>query len=212
MLFLAAMDLNEFLVKFLSDLLSTSVVEIFGVVFGMISVVLANRNHVWLYPTGIVGTVLSIYVMFNAKLYAESALNMYYFIMSVYGWWRWHKNKENKSAVAISMNDRTDWLITAAIVVLGWVALYFVLSTLTDSDVPMLDAIVSSAAWAGMWLLARHKVQNWILLNISNAIAIPLLIYKGLAFYAILTLFLFIVAVFGYFRWKRLYYKQHVKA
>ncbi|MEZ5017250.1 MAG: nicotinamide riboside transporter PnuC [Flavipsychrobacter sp.] len=206
------MSLEEFFIKFLSDLLNTSVTEIVAVVFGMVSVVLANRNSVWLYPTGIISTVISVYVMINAKLYAESALNMYYFIMSVYGWILWVKNRGKEGKSVISINGKTDWVITTAIVVLGWGILYFVLSRFTDSDVPMLDAIVSSAAWAGMWLLAKHKVQNWILLNISNAIAIPLLLYKGLAFYAILTLFLFIVAVFGYFRWLKLYRLQEEKS
>lgn len=206
------MNLEEFFLKFLSDLLNTSVTEIVAVVFGMLSVVLANRNSVWLYPTGIIGTVISVYVMLNAKLYAESALNMYYFIMSVYGWVLWVKNRGKEGTSTISINSKSDWIVTIAIVVLGWIGLYLVLQYFTDSDVPMLDAIVSSTAWAGMWLLAKHKVQNWLLLNISNAIAIPLLLYKGLAFYAILTLFLFIVAVFGYFRWLRLYRSQVEKA
>lgn len=204
------MNFEDFLAKFLSDLLNTSVIEIIAVVFGMVSVVLANRNSVWLYPTGIISTVLTVYVMMNAKLYAESALNMYYFIMSVYGWLLWQKNKHRVGKSNISSNGKVDWAITTAIVVLGWGILYLVLSQFTDSDVPMLDAIISSTAWAGMWLLAKHKVQNWILLNISNAIAIPLLLYKGLAFYAILTLFLFIVAVFGYIRWRKIYLQQNL--
>ncbi len=202
------MNLEDFLLRFLSQLLNSSVLEIVGVLFGMVSVVLANRNHVLLYPTGIVSTLIFVYIMSKAGLYAESALNGYYFVMSVYGWVRWQKNKESQSAKAITLNDKRDWLVTALIVVLGWLLLFFILSNYTDSDVPMLDAIVSSTAWAGMWLLAKHKVQNWVLLNISNAIAIPLLLYKGLAFTAVLTLFLFIVAVAGYFRWRRLYHAQ----
>ena len=83
--------------------------------------------------------------------------------------------------------------------------LYFALKNFTDSDVPLIDAWVSSTAWAGMWLLARRKIENWILLNISNAFAIPLLFYKNLPLFALLTIFLFGVAVWGYFEWKKLY-------
>jgi nicotinamide mononucleotide transporter len=70
---------------------------------------------------------------------------------------------------------------------------------------------VSATACAGMWLLAKHKIENWILLNISNAIAIPLLVYKGIPLTACLTLFLFIVACFGYFNWRKQYRVLHAK-
>jgi nicotinamide mononucleotide transporter len=70
--------------------------------------------------------------------------------------------------------------------------------------VPAFDAFVSATAWAGMWLLAKRKLENWILLNISNAVAIPLLFYKGLSLYALLTVFLFVIAIQGYFKWKRI--------
>nr|WP_290938320.1 nicotinamide mononucleotide transporter family protein [Haliscomenobacter sp.] len=81
--------------------------------------------------------------------------------------------------------------------------LYWVLHTYTDSDVSLLDAFVSSTAWAGMWLLAKRKLENWVWLNVSNLVAIPLLLYKELLMFSILTLFLFVVAIFGYLDWKK---------
>ena len=95
-------------------------------------------------------------------------------------------------------------LIVAVIVVAGTLAIWWVLSNLTDSNVPFWDALVSANAWAGMWLLARRKIENWILLNISNAFAVPLLFYKHLPLSALLTIFLFTIAVLGYFKWKRI--------
>lgn len=180
-----------------------------AVLFGIISVVLANRNHVLLYPTGLVSTALYMYIMTNAGLYAETLLNAYYFIMSVYGWLRWMRNKENNRASAISYCDTKDWVISAAIVILGFAILFVTLDTYTDSTVPLADALVSAFAWAGMWLLAKHKIENWILLNISNTIAIPLLLYKGLPLTAVLTVILFTVAVSGYLRWRKLYAAQY---
>ena len=203
------MSLSGIAYEFTVQLMQTTVTEAIAVVFGVISVVLANRNHVLLYPTGIISTALFIYIMAGVGLYAETLLNGYYLIMSIYGWVRWQKNKESMSAVAISHNDKADWLITAGIVTGGFVILYLTLSNFTDSNVPVLDAIVAAFAWAGMWLLAKHKIENWVLLNISNAIAVPLLIYKGLPMTALLTVILFTVAVFGYFRWRKLYRKQH---
>jgi len=199
------MEIQDLALRFAEQIQQTKFPEAIAVIMGMISVVLANRNHVWLYPTGIISTGLYIYIMTDAGLYAESLLNAYYLVMSVYGWTKWSIRHENKNPAAISINNRKDWIITIAIVAVGWLILFYSLKTFTDSTVPVMDAIVSATAWAGMWLLARHKVENWILLNISNAIAMPLLLYKGLPLTAMLTLFLFIVAIFGYLRWRRLH-------
>ncbi len=206
------MPVSAFFQEFVAQLKLTGPLEATAVIFGMISVVLANRNHVGLYPTGIISTAIFIYLMGKPStgLYAEALLNAYYFIMSIYGWIKWYKGHENKNARAITSNTPRDWGITLAIVATGWCILYYLLSRFTNSDVPVWDAIVSSTACAGMWLLARHKLENWILLNISNAIAIPLLIHKHLPLTAALTLFLFIVAVFGYIRWRKLYLQTHI--
>jgi nicotinamide mononucleotide transporter len=207
------MDAATFLQETISQLKQTTLLEAIAVVFGMASVLLANRNHVALYPTGIISTVIYLYIMSKPSvgLYAEAMLNLYYLVMSIYGWVLWNKRHESESPAAITHNNKKDWLITACIVVIGWIILYTVLSQFTNSDVPVWDAIVSATAWAGMWLLAKHKVENWILLNISNLIAIPLQIHKGIPFTAILTIFLFIVAVSGYFRWRKMYQLQHSK-
>lgn len=202
------MTITDIAYNFTVQLMQTTPLEIVAVVFGIASVILANRNSVWLYPTGIVSTALYMYIMTSVGLYAETLLNGYYFIMSVYGWIRWVSNKEGSNAAAISYCDTRDWIITFAIVILGFVILFVTLSTYTDSNVPMIDALVAAFAWAGMWLLAKHKIENWILLNISNFIAIPLMVYKGLPLTALLTVILFTVALLGYLRWRKLYYQQ----
>jgi nicotinamide mononucleotide transporter len=142
-----------------------------------------------------------------AGLYAESALNVYYLVMSVYGWYYWLK-KRGESPVKITWTNRGEWTITLLIVFAGWGILYIILKNFTTSNVPVWDAWVSSTAWAGMWLLAKRKVENWILLNISNLFAIPLLWYKHLIMFSALTLFLFIVAIFGYFDWLAILKKE----
>ena len=103
----------------------------------------------------------------------------------------------------ITWTRRREWLVVAAIVIGGFVLGYELLSRFTPSTVPVWDAWVSATAWAGTWLLARRKIENWILLNVSNIFAIPLLFYKQLPMFAALTVFLFIVAVFGYFDWRK---------
>jgi nicotinamide mononucleotide transporter len=207
------MDVSAWLYLFRQALIQTTAAEWTAVIFGVASVLLALRNNVLLYPTGLVSTGIFIYLMGKPStgLYAEALLNAYYFIMSIYGWWRWYRNKENENPVAITRNSKMEWVITVAIVVIAWGAFYSLLDRFTDSNVPATDAFVSATACAGMWLLAKHKVENWILLNISNIVAIPLLVYKGLALTAVLTIILFVVAVLGYIRWERLYELSHKK-
>ncbi len=209
LLFLGFMSLQGLAYDFTVQLMQTTITEVIAVLFGVASVILANRNNMLLYPTGIISTGLYLYIMSSVGLYAETLLNGYYLVMSIYGWMRWVKNKEDGNAAAISYCSGKDWIITASIVIIGFTILYLTLSTYTDSTVPLADALVSAFAWAGMWLLAKHKIENWILLNVSNFIAIPLLIYKGIPLTALLTVILFTVAMFGYFRWRKLYHLQY---
>lgn len=186
----------------------TAILQWIAVLFGVIQVLLARVNNVWLYPTGILASVVSIILLAEARLYAECLLNIYYVVMSIYGWFYWVKGKHCLPQ-KISYTTREEWKITLIIVFAGWAVLYLVLKHFTDSDVPAMDAWVSSTAWAGMWLLARRKIENWIVLNISNAFAIPLLFYKDLPLFALLTIFLFGIAVWGYAEWISLYKKQY---
>jgi nicotinamide mononucleotide transporter len=123
--------------------------------------------------------------------------------MSVYGWWYW-SSANNRDPVLITFSSNKEWITTAAIAFGGSLLLFFVLSMFTDSKVPAWDAWISATGWAGMWLLARRKIENWLLLNISNAFAIPLLFYKGLPLLGLLTIFLFIVACKGYIDWLKI--------
>ena len=190
------------------QLKETSWIEWLAVAFGVAEVLLARANKVALYPAGIAGTLLSIYLFLTSGLYAESLLNLYYVIMSVYGWWYWIK-KKNEAAVPVTFTNNTEWITVGAIVAGGFIFLYVILKNFTPSTVPLWDAFVSATAWAGMWLLAKRKIENWLLLNISNAAAIPLLFYKHLILYAALTIFLFIVAVQGYFEWRKIIKKEN---
>jgi nicotinamide mononucleotide transporter len=196
---------------FMQQLTETIWIEWLAVAFAVTEVLLARSNKVALYPTGIAATLLSIYLFLTSGLYAESLLSVYYIIMSIYGWWHWIK-KKNKPPVQITYANKKEWLMVFYIVAGGFVFLYVILKNFTPSTVPVCDAFVSATAGAGMWLLAKRKIENWILLNISNIVAIPLLFYKHLALYAGLTIFLFIVAVQGYFQWRKIVKKENVYA
>jgi len=204
------MNFQDWFRLFQEQILHTSLIEWLAVGFGVSEVLLAKKNSIWLYPTGIISILLSMFLLLNVKLYAETLLNIYYLVMSVYGWIIWKKRKQDGEN-QVSWSSNKELTIAVLISVIGFGVLYLVLRHYTDSDVPVFDAFVSSTAWAGMWLLAKRKIENWIFLNISNIVAIPLLFHKKLPLMACLTTFLFTVAIFGFFDWKKIINKSRLK-
>jgi len=204
------MNFQDWFKLFQEQILHTSLIEWLAVGFGVSEVLLAKKNSIWLYPTGIISILLSMFLLLNVKLYAETLLSIYYLAMSVYGWVIWKKRKQDGEN-QVSWSSNKELTIAVLISVIGFGVLYLVLRHHTDSDVPVFDAFVSSTAWAGMWLLAKRKIENWIFLNISNIVAIPLLFHKKLPLMACLTTFLFTVAIFGFLDWKKIINKSRLK-
>lgn len=178
--------------------------EALGTAFSIVQVLLSRKNNVNNYLFGIAGILIGFWVYYQSKLYADILLNLYYLVMSVYGWFYWKFGKAHKEA-PISFSIKSDYIKAGAIAVSCFGIMFYWLSTHTDSDVPVWDSLVAAFAWAGMWLMAKRKIENWLFLSVSNLIAIPLLIYKELYIYSGLTVFLLIVGISGYFKWKELY-------
>ena len=215
------MTLTDWL-KILSDQAGeTSVLEWIAIVAAVAEVLLARANNVLLYPTGLISTCIYTYLFLrpSTKLYADAILNIYYFAMSIYGWALWITKKQGKS-LSITRSTNKDIILILILSLAGWAILYALLTVIFPmlfpsykaSDVAVWDAFISATAWVGMWLLAKRRLENWVVLNISNIVAIPIYLYKEMPFTAALTLFLFIVAIFGYFEWKKIYTMQSLPA
>jgi nicotinamide mononucleotide transporter len=181
--------------------------EFVGVAFGIIQVHLAKRNNPWLYFFGIISVSITLMLLWSVGLYAEWMLNVYYLIMSIYGWYWWLRKGEH-AQVQAGYATQTQWITAVMAILIGWPLIWWVLYTFTTSDVALWDAWVSITACVGMWLLAKRKIENWIFLNISNAFAVPLLWQKGLMLFSLLTVYLFIIAILGYIEWRKLIQKQ----
>ncbi len=206
-----------YLEVFLANVCATSGLEWIAVAGAVMQVLLARANKVSNYFFGVVSTAAYILFFANGGLYAEATLNGYYLVMSIYGLWHWRADwlkpvgtTEVSGAdivsekVSVTFSTVRDWLIAAAITAGGFGIGSFVLDRFTNSAVPLWDAGVSALAWAGMWLLARRKVENWLWLNASNALALPLFFFRGWMMTSVLTGFLFVVAVAGFFAWRRM--------
>lgn len=198
------MNFQSFVQGMLAEGAHMKPLEVIGVVFGVLSVLYSNWNKIYVYPTGLVSTGIYIYLFIAGGLYADASLNGYYFVMSVYGWYHWSRKDAARHPTPVSHTTRQELVTAILIAAIGWGVIYLLLRYATDSTVPVFDSFVSATACSGMWLLARRKVENWLLLNISNLAAVPLLIYKHYYLTAALTVFLFVVACFGYVNWKRI--------
>ncbi|MBC7552513.1 MAG: nicotinamide mononucleotide transporter [Taibaiella sp.] len=208
---------SEAINLFTDQVVATPLLEWIAIAAAIAEVLYARANKVWLYPAGIISTAIYTWLFCRPtiRLYADALLNTYYFAMSIYGWALWSKNN-GTTPLPVTKADRKDWVMIVTFVAAGWLCLYLLLTRVFPaifngyiiSDVAGFDALISSAAWVGMWLLVRRKIENWLLLNVSNIIAVPILLYKEMPFTAALTLFLFIVAIFGYLEWKKIYRLQ----
>ena len=204
--------MNDLYQGFLEGLHQMTWLEGIAVFFAVLSVIFQKNNNILVYPTGIISTGIYTYLLSREhfKLYADATLNAYYLVMSVYGWIYWAKKGATTPSTPIMRSSSGELTTAVTIALAGWGIFYFLLTHFSDSNVPVMDAFVSATACAGMWLLAKRKLENWILLNISNLVAIPLLFYKHLYLTAFLTIFLFIIAVFGYLDWRAIVRQREI--
>jgi nicotinamide mononucleotide transporter len=184
-----------------------------AVLFSIASVLFARANSIWLYPTGIAGILFSIYIFIEAqyKLYPDAALNLYYLIMSIYGWYLWsRKDSEKHDETPISWCSKKDWFTASTIFIVLWITLYWWLSTYKINNVPLYDSFSSAMAATGMWLLAKRKVENWIALLIADAVDIFMFFIKKLILFCCLNVFYVIIAWIGYLAWKKMWKEERV--
>ncbi len=153
------MKLMEWIQQLIEELINTPLLHWVGVLCGVVQVLLAKSNKVLLYPFGIASILITLFVLYEAGLYAEQMLNLYYLVMSIYGWAHWARNK-NEPSLPVTYANKKEWWVTVLIVGVGFVVLYMVLMRFTDSTVPIWDAWVSATAWAGMWGFAPLCLVN----------------------------------------------------
>lgn len=174
-----------------------------AVAFGIASVVYSRMENILVFPTGLVNTILYTWLCFSWwGLYAEASLNLYYTVMSVYGWVLWTRRGKDQEVRKITASDRKEWTQALVFFFICWGVLYIVLMKYTKSTVPVADSFASAAAYTGMWLMARKKLENWIWWIITNLASIPLYFYKGAVFTSFQYLVFLVLAVMGYLSWR----------
>jgi nicotinamide mononucleotide transporter len=196
--------------QFLNDIHQTSWLEFIAVISGIASVIYSRKENILVYPVGMVSTGIFVLIYVTHGLYADASVNFYYTIMSVIGWVMWARKANGKLALSITASSRKDWINSILFFLSCWVILYFLLSRFTDSVVPMADSFTSAAAYTGMWLMNKKKLENWTWWIITDLASIPLNFYKHLVFTSFQYLVFLILAVMGYITWRKKL--QHVAA
>ncbi len=191
-------------------LISDLFVEILGAITGLIYLYFSIKQNIWLWPWGIVTSLIYVYVFFQAKFYAGMSLQFYYFGISIYGWLFWKRGSSGQSVrLPIVRTKKAEWIVFSIVILfLTGVSGYF-LDNFTDSTIPYWDALTTSGSIVATWMLARKYLEHWLIWIVVDLVSLGTYIYKGL--YPTIILFMVYtgMAVIGYYQWKKELVKQN---
>ena len=181
------------------------VLEAIAFFFGIASVVYAKKEHIWVYPTGLVATLITMYIFLQDELLGDMMLNLYYSIMSVYGWWNWSRKKQGKKLVRISRTNAREKGIGIFLFALTVGITYLVYRIFgTEIDwTNYVDMLTSGIFFTAMWYMATKKIENWTLWILADVITVPLYAYRGWGMLSLQYLIFTTLAIQGYLQWKK---------
>lgn len=179
--------------------------EIVAVIFGLMSVFFARANNILVYPTGIISTIIFVYLLLKWSLLGDMMINGYYFLMSIYGWYVWTRKVDETHVTPISRTTEKEKMLEVAIFASTLIFVYIVYSTFDKWNdwTAYVDTFTTAIFFVGMWLMAKRKIENWIFWIIGDIISVPLYFYKGFTFTSFQYLLFTIIAIFGYLTWKK---------
>ena len=187
--------------------------EIVAVTFGLLSVWFSKNNNILVYPTGMISTSIFTYLLFKWGLLGDMMINAYYFIMSIYGWYIWTR-KKNNIVTPISKISNYEKKISLFIFISSLIFVYGIYNYFDKwgSLTSYIDNITTAIFFVGMWLMAKRKIENWIFWIIGDVISVPLYFYKGLTFTSLQYFIFTIIAISGYYSWKKILNKSNQAA
>jgi nicotinamide mononucleotide transporter len=179
--------------------------EFLAFVFGIISVFCAKKENIWVYPTGLISTVITVYLLYQAKYFGDMTMNVYYSIMSVYGWYMW-ASKKSVPDLKITQTTLKEKIIGIVLFVLTMFITYLVYVFFNYKlEIPnYIDIFTSGIFFTAMWYMALKKIENWSLWILGDVIAVPLFAFRGLGMLSVQYLIFTILAVLAYIEWKKI--------
>jgi nicotinamide mononucleotide transporter len=200
--------MHQFFQTFLEKLVNAGALEWIAVVAGIISVWFSKKEHILVYPVGLVNTIIFVYLSFKNELIGESIVNFYYTVVSIYGWIIWSKrNRQREVLLRITFSTRKQWRDQVVFFILLYLVFYVALTYLKEhfyeGAIPWADGFASATAFTGMWLMARKKVESWYWWILTNIASTPLYAVKNLALTSLYYLVLLVLAFYGLKEWKQ---------
>lgn len=194
--------------QFIDGIRQTGWLEYVAVISGIISVWYSKKEDILLYPIGLLNTTVYIYLSLKAQLYGEASVNLYYTIVSIYGWIVWsRRNDERDARLKIRSSSPREWIIQLLFFLFFYLVIFTALKKLQEDFspgvIPWADALASASAYTGMWLMARKKLESWYWWILTNISSIPLYFVKGFVFTSVYYSILLIMAFYGLAEWKK---------
>ncbi|TKK66010.1 nicotinamide mononucleotide transporter [Ilyomonas limi] len=201
------MSAQEIWNECIQNLKDTSLLEFTGVAAGIASVWFSRKENILVYPVGLINTIIYVYISLKGSLFGEASVNLYYTIMSIYGWVLWAKKDErHQTVLQITYSSAKEWLYQLLFFATFYIGIFAALTYLKQvfysNTVPYADAFASATAYTGMWLMAKKKVESWWWIA-TNVASIPLYFIKGYVFTSVQYIVLLVLAVMGLLSWTR---------
>jgi len=202
------MTVQEIYQQFIEGMKSTGWLEYIAVFTGIASVWFSRLENIWVYPTGLINTIIYIYISFKGGLLGEASVNFYYTVMSIYGWLLWaKKDQQHRPVLHITSASKKEWLQHLAFFAMFYITIFVVLTYLkkdfAPGAIPWADAFASATAFTGMWLMTKKKVESWYWWIATNIASIPLYFVKHYVFTSVYYVVLLIMAIFGLIEWMK---------
>lgn len=188
--------MTEFIIAHWLDIVTT--------VLGLAYILLEYKASPWLWLVGFVMQALGIVLYYQKGIYADCAMEFYYLLMTVYGYWRWVKGSKTKQELPIRHFPRRLVLLWTGIIAGIWAVIYWLLVTYTNSNVPLVDGFTTALSLVGIWALAHKYLEQWFIWIAVDVVTSILYFYKDIPFKASLYALYVIIAIFGYMKWRRM--------
>jgi nicotinamide mononucleotide transporter len=180
-----------------------SLIEAMATLFGLANIVLIVRRSVWNYPFALAMVALYAVIFWQAKLYSDAGLQVFFLVINLYGWWSWSANRAEAGEVVVerlTVLGRICWIAGSALAIVGWGAL---MHRFTNASYPWWDGAVAMLSIAAQILMTRRYLENWHWWIAVNLISIPLYLIKGLQLTAGLYGVFLVMAIWGLIEWQR---------
>jgi nicotinamide mononucleotide transporter len=189
------------------------ILEFLAFIFGILSVWFAKKENIWVYPTGLIATIITTYLLYLAGYLGDMMINGYFALMSIYGWYKWTRKENDTEVLTISRTNNKEKIIGIALF-FATVFLVFVIYYLFDYQIKVenyIDIFASGIFFTGMWYMANKKIENWTLWILGDLVVVPLYAYRGLGMLSLQYLIFTILAISAYLEWKKILHKNNLQ-